>query len=266
MNNKRALILGGGGSIGSELVRQLYLENEVMVVDMDETRMFDLVEELGVDGMAGDIADIEVVERAFKWNPQIVFQCAARKTVTPGESNPIEHIRTNVLGTYNVIEKCKERGVAMVNISTDKVLGNSIMGTTKKLAERMVKNAGFNSVRFGNVMGSRGSVIPLWQKQMDEGKPLTVTDPRMTRFMMTIPQAVELIIKASEMPQDGRIVILDMGEPVSILNLAKEIIQCSGKDVGIKEIGIRAGESLTETLMTEEEKGTAIRENNFWII
>ena len=251
IKSKKCLIVGGGGSIGSELVHQLYSQNKVMVLDLDETRMFDLVEELGIEGMAGDIADKETVDRVFKkFQPDIVFHCAARKTVTPGESNPIEHINTNIIGTYNLIMACKEYGSQMVNISTDKVLGDSIMGITKKLAEKMVKNAKFNSVRFGNVLGSRGSVIPLWQKQADEGKPLTITDFQMTRFMMTIPQAVKLIIQAAEMPQEGKIIILDMGEPIRILDLAKEIIQRSGRDIGIKEIGIRPGESLTETLMT----------------
>ena len=162
IENKKCVVFGGGGSIGSELVRQLHKSNEVFVVDLDETSMFDMVEELGIKGMVADVSDIWAVERVFKrYSPEIVFNCAAKKTVTPGELDPLEHIRTNALGAYNIIYWAKECGVKILNISTDKVLGDSIMGTTKKLAEKMVKNAGGVSVRFGNVLGSRGSVIPL---------------------------------------------------------------------------------------------------------
>ncbi len=140
------------------------------------------------------------------------------------------------------------------------------MGCSKRFAEIMVRNAGYNSVRFGNVLGSRGSVIPIWQKQMDEGLPLTITDPNMTRYMMTLEQAVSLVVEASKMPQDGRVIILDMGAKINVLNLAKGILERSGSTVGIKEIGIRPGETLTEELMNESEKQKAVKEGKFYII
>lgn len=259
----KILVTGGAGSVGSELVRQLHPEHEVEIIDINETAMFDLVEELGIKGRVGDIRDSEVLQGKY----DIIYHCGALKHVTPNEQEPIEAVKTNILGTYNVIEFAKKTGTKLINISTDKVVnGESIMGLTKKIAEKMVKNAGFVSVRFGNVMGSRGSVIPIWQKQMDEGKPLTITDKRMERYMMTIPQAVELVIEASKMPQDGRIVILDMGEPINILDLAMGILDRSGAAVGVKEIGIRPGETLSEKLMTEEEKQKAVKEGDFWII
>lgn len=284
IKNKKVLITGFAGSIGSELARQLCTKNKVYGIDMNETEMFDLIEEYQsthttldgfvtytenkIEGEYCDIRNINDVQEIFeKFKPDIVFHCAALKHVTPNEFKPIEAIRTNVLGTYNIAYNCQKYGAKLINISTDKVVNaDSIMGITKKLAEKICKNMHFNSVRFGNVMGSRGSVIPIWQRQIDQNKALTITDKKMTRYMMTIPDAVELVIKASEMPQDGRIVILDMGTPVSILELAMAIIKSSGKNVGIKEIGIRPGETLTETLMTPEEERQATKQGKFFII
>lgn len=272
MENKKVLVTGGAGSIGQEIVRQLTPNNSVYILDNNETAFFDLYEELKqqgckVSGKVGDVRDI----RTFDDIPETfgyvdyIFNAAALKHVTPSQWSPMEYVETNIRGTYNVL---KVAGTAkVINISTDKVVNaNSIMGSTKRVAELMVRDAGRISVRFGNVMGSRGSVIPIWQKQVDEGKPLTITDSRMERYMMTIPQAVGLVIKASGMPQDGRIVILDMGKPIKILDLAKEIVARSGKDLGIKEIGIRPGETLSEELMTPEEKKIAVKEYDFWII
>lgn len=268
MKSKRILCVGGAGSIGSELVRQLSHENTVYVLDINETDMFDLVEELNIQGRVGDIRDETMLEEVFyDFVPDLIFHCAALKHVTPNEHVPIEAVRTNILGTYNVIKMAKRFNARLVNISTDKVVnGESIMGLTKKIAEKMVKQAGYVSVRFGNVLGSRGSVIPIWQKELNENKPLTVTDERMTRYMMTITEAVKLVIKAAEIGKPGQILIMDMKEKVNVLQLAKDILGKSGKDVGIKMIGMRLGETLSEELMNETEKATAIKEGNYWVL
>lgn len=271
---KRILITGGAGSIGSELVRQLALHNKIFILDIDETSTFDLSEELKQDGYwveprVGDVRDKETVRDLFEdFKPQYVFHCAAYKHVTPMEMYPLEAIKTNVLGTYNVMAEAKrwECLEKFVFISTDKVVNsNSIMGQSKKLAETMVRNQGkgFIAVRFGNVMGSRGSVIPLWQNQYDRGKPITITDKRMTRYFMTISEACNLVIEAAEIGQGGECIILDMGKRVNILELAKSIL---GKDVKIKMIGTRPGETLTEKLMTEEEEKLAKKRDKFWVI
>jgi len=274
IKGKRILITGGAGSIGSEIVRQLALNNKIFILDIDETGGFDLREELvqaghWVHSRVGDIRDPAVLSDVFEdFKPQYVFHCAALKHVTPSEEYPIEPIRTNILGTWNVIAEAKrwECLEKFVYISTDKVVNaTSLMGATKKVGEIMVRNQGkgFVCVRFGNVMGSRGSVLPIWQRQIDKGQRLTVTDAKMTRYMMTIPEAVELVIKATEEGQGGEIFILDMGKQINILELAKKIV---GKEDEISIIGIRPGEELDEKLMTLEEEKVAIKSNNFFII
>ena len=281
IKNKRILITGGAGSIGSELVRQLAIHNKVFILDQNETGAFDLREELKQEGhwvhsRTGDIRDINVVRDVFEdFKPQYVFHAGALKHVTPNEEYPLEAIQTNILGTYNVMSeakkwKCLEK---FVFISTDKVIhGTSIMGATKRVGEIMVRNQGkgFVAVRFGNVMGSRGSVIPLWQKQMNEGKPLTITDPKMKRYMMTIPDACGLVIEAAQQGKGGEVFILDMGEQVNILELALDILQKAGKNPinpnNIKLIGIRPGETLDEKLMSEEEEKLATKQGNFYVI
>lgn len=273
MENKFILVTGAG-SIGSELIRQLCVKNKVFILDHDETAFFDLYEELkqkGFDvcGKIGDIRDENVFDDIKDKNgyPDMIFHCAALKHVTPSEWNTIEYVKTNILGTANILDFAVREGIPLINISTDKVVNaENIMGLTKKIAEKMVKRERRNSVRFGNVMGSRGSVLPIWQAQIDKNESLTITDSRMERYMMTIPQAVELVIEASKMPQDGRIVILDMGQPIKIKELAEAILKASGKDLGIKEIGIRPGETLTERLMTEDEEKRATKEGKFWVI
>ena len=278
----RFILVTGVGSIGSELVKQLAPKNNVYIIDNDETAFFDLYEELQnenikISGKIGDIRDESVfdgIEKEFAYPgslnrlPDTIFHCAALKHVTPSEWYPMEYIKTNVIGTHNVLRFAKSYNCPhFVNISTDKVIqAESIMGITKKLAEKMVKNAGYISVRFGNVMGSRGSVLPIWQKQIDTNKPLTVTDEKMERFMMSIPEACELVIKAAEIGEGGQILVMDMGKQINILELAKEIIAKSGRDIPIKTIGIRKGESITEKLMTEEEERSATRKDNFWIL
>ena len=268
MENDLIYIFGGAGSIGSELVRQLAEKNRIVIFDIDETRMFDLVEELRLEGkdVSGYVMDVRdkhaIDEFIFgKAYPSVVINAAARKHVTPMEDTPMEAVSVNIEGTYNLIEICRKYEVKLINISTDKVVNSdNIMGATKKVAEIMVRNAGFTSVRFGNVMGSRGSVLSIWQKQKDAGKPLTVTDERMERYMMTIEEACSLIIKV--IPEEGgHIYILDMGDPVRILDLAKKIV---GEN--IRMIGIRPGEKLTEQLMTEEERSRAKKIGNIWIL
>lgn len=267
------LIFGGAGSVGEELVRQLVEGNQVFIFDINETAFFDLYEELRhkgfeVFGRIGDVRDRRVVHEVFKeFQPDVVFIASACKHVTPMEWFPMEAVQTNVIGTWNVLEECKGSDAKMVYISTDKVINsNSIMGVTKRLGELMTKNAGYVAVRFGNVLGSRGSVIPIWQKQLDEGLPLTITDKDAKRYFMTIEEACKLVIKASEV-KGGTIVVMDMGEQVNILQLAKDILGKAGKpDHPIEMIGLRPGETLSEGLMTPEESQRAIKEDNFYFI
>lgn len=273
MQDKTILVTGGAGSIGSEIVRQLTPFNKIIVLDIDETRMFDLVEELKNEGndITGFVVDVRDKEVIFSSNFRYIdyiFHCAARKHVTPMEDMPMEAVNVNIRGTYNMIKFAQKNGAKLINISTDKATtSDCVMGATKKVAELMVKNANFTSVRFGNVMGSRGSVIPIWQKQMDEGKSLTITDPKMNRFMMTIPEAVSLVIQASQMENvEGKVVILDMGKPVNILDLAKEILNKSNSQVGIRTIGARPGEKLYEVLMSPDEEARAEKRDNFYVI
>ena len=269
IKNKKCLIFGGAGSIGSELCRQLEKQNKVYIFDIDETRTFDLMEELHVEGKTGDIRDKESVNESIKkFAPDIIFHAAAYKHVSPSMKNPKEYIQTNILGTINVLNCAKESLVKkLINVSTDKVVkADNIMGATKRVAEFLTRIYGYVSVRFGNVLGSRGSVLPIWQRQMDRGEPLTVTDSNMTRFMMTIQEACELLISAAEIGMPNDILIMDMGEKVNILSLAKDILKKAGKSENIKMIGIRPGESLTEELMNEQERSTAIKKDKFWIL
>jgi FlaA1/EpsC-like NDP-sugar epimerase len=277
IKNKRILITGGAGSIGSELVRQLASHNKVFILDQNETATFDLrteMKDLGcwVHSRTGDIRDINTVKDVFEdFKPQYVFHAGALKHVTPNEEYPLEAIQTNILGTYNVMSEAKrwECLEKFVFISTDKVVNaHCIMGITKLCAEGLVRRAGKNfvAVRFGNVLGSRGSVIPIWQRQMDAGKKLTVTDERMTRYMMTIPEACKLVIEAGEKGKDGEVWILDMGKQVNVLDLALDILNKAGKKREADIIGIREGETLHEELMTGDEKSSALKVNNFYII
>lgn len=275
ITHKRILITGGAGSIGEELTRQLCVKNKVYIIDINETGVVDLVEELKlkgywVEGRVGNIKDIETVRDIFSdFKPQYIFHAAAYKHVAPAESTPLEYIKTNILGTHNLVHTAKrwECVEKFVFISTDKAISaNSFMGATKRVGEIMVKNQGkgFIAVRFGNVMGSRGSVIPMWQKQIDRGDKLTVTDARMTRYMMTIPEAVHLVIEAAQLGKGGEIIVLEMGKKVNILELANKILDKTGGSV--KMIGIRPGETLSEEIMFEEEKQKAVRVGNFYII
>lgn len=277
IKDKRILVTGGAGSIGSELVRQLAVDNKVFILDQNETATFDLREELKNEGYwvhsrTGDIRDVDVVRDVFEdFKPEYVFHAAALKHVTPNEEYPIEAINTNIIGTYNVMAEAKkwECLEKFVFISTDKVIhSNSIMGATKRVGEIMIKNQGkgFVAVRFGNVLGSRGSVIPIWQKQLEKKQDLTVTDAKMTRYFMTIPDAVNLVIEAAEQGEGGEIMIMQMGEQVNVLALARDIIKSSGIPVDVRIVGKRPGETIDERLMTEEEERRAIKKGKFFII
>ena len=272
IKDKRILVTGGAGSIGSELVRQLARDNKVFILDFDEAA-FSLSEELKQEGFwvearIGDIRDKETVRDLFEdFKPQYVFHAAAYKNVSPMETYPLEAIDTNILGTHNLIFEAKrwECLEKFVFISTDKVVNaHSIMGITKLCAEGLVRRAGekFVAVRFGNVLGSKGSVLEIWKRQHARGKPLTITDERMARYMMTIPEACALVITAAEYGRGGEVFILNMGKPKNIMDLKNELYP----EYPHLFIGIRPGETLEENLMTDEEKKVAIQEGNFFII
>lgn len=277
IKNKRILITGGAGSIGSELVRQLCVNNKVFILDNNENKTFLLREELKQKGYwvhsrTGDVRDKDTVADVFEdFKPQYVFHAAALKHVTPSEEYPIEAIMTNVIGTYNVLAEAKrwECLEKFIFISTDKVVNaRCVMGKTKSLGETMVTNSGkgFIAVRFANVLGSDGSLIPIWQNQINQGLPITVTDKEMFRYFMTISDACRLVIKAAEDGKGGEIYVLAMDKPVNIYELARGVIDGIGRDIPIQITGRRPGEALEEKLMTAEEESTAIRKGDFYVI
>jgi FlaA1/EpsC-like NDP-sugar epimerase len=269
------LVTGAGGSIGSELCRQIARADpaRIVLVDQSETALFEiereLVDERGFTAGFPVLADVKNrgrMRQVFeKYTPTVVFHAAAYKHVTLMEANPLESVRNNVLGTRVVAETAMQAGVArFVLISTDKALNpNSVYGQSKTLCEWIVAAHGgsdvqtrFAAVRFGNVLNSTGSVIPIFRRQIERGGPVTVTDPDMTRFFMTIPEAAALVIQAGAIGGRGQIFVLDMGEPIRILDLARNMISLSGRDpdsVEIKFIGARAGEKIHEELFAEGE-------------
>jgi FlaA1/EpsC-like NDP-sugar epimerase len=272
VKSKRILIAGGAGSIGSELVRQLAPKNKIFILDISENA-YGLSQELKqrgywVEPRIGDIRNKETVQDLFEdFKPEIVINAAAYKEVPPMEMYPSEAIETNVKGNNNLLHEAKrwECLEKYIFISTDKVVSsNSIMGATKRLSEIITRNMGYTIVRFGNVMGSRGSLMGIWQRQHDNNEDLTVTDSRMTRFMMTIPEACSLVIKALEETRGGEIFIMKMGKKWNILELAEEITKKTGQ--GIQNIGMRPGETLTEEPMFAEESLKAIEQDNFYVI
>ena len=268
----RILVAGGAGSIGSELVRQLSVDNKIMILDIDETKTFDLSEELQQKGLEvyyriGDMRDKETVHDVFSdFKPQIIINAGALKHVTPSQVYPREYVMTNIIGNLNLIEEAKkwECTEKFIFISTDKVSSENkcVMGATKMCSETITVALGYTAVRFGNVLVSRGSVLEIWDRQFKASEPLTITDPEMTRFFMTIPQAVRLVIEAIENGKGGSIYILDMGNKRTIMELKEELYG----DYPTKIIGIRQGELLTEELMSDDEKKVAIKRENYWII
>jgi FlaA1/EpsC-like NDP-sugar epimerase len=269
IRGRRVLVTGGGGSIGSEIVRQVaeYDPAELFVLDRDETHLFDAMAAIGGRGTAAllDIRDRDRLRRLFAAHrPEIVFHAAANKHVPLLEAHPAEAAATNILGTANLVAAAREAEVAhLVFISTDKaVQPRSVMGASKRMGEQLVlsgapEGAAWCAVRFGNVLGSRGSVVPTFMRQIESGGPVTITDPQMTRFFMSIPEAVQLVLQASSLASDQEVFMLEMGEPVRIMDLAKRMISLAGlrvdSDIRIEVTGLRPGEKLTEELHTAEE-------------
>ncbi|MBW8801511.1 MAG: polysaccharide biosynthesis protein [Streptomyces sp.] len=274
ITGRRVLVTGAGGSIGSELCRQLhrYGPAELVLLDRDESALHAV--ELSLYGRAlldspetvlCDIRDAEAVDRIFlEHQPEVVFHAAALKHLTLLERYPGEALRTNVYGTLNVLRAADANGVKQfVNISTDKAANpTSALGHSKRLAERLTAafahrgNGGrFLSVRFGNVLGSRGSVLHAFAAQIEAGGPLTVTDPEVSRFFMTVPEACELVIQAAAIGRGGEALVLDMSEPVKIVDVAERMIAMSGKDLEIVFTGLREGEKLHEELFGDGERG-----------
>lgn len=268
------LVTGAGGSIGSELCRQIVaLKPKVLLLlDNCENNMYEIEMELKAKSsiplvaLVKDIRDREAIESIFsKYKPEVVFHAAAHKHVPLMEQNPEESIKNNVFGTYQVAWAAhRHKANRFVLVSTDKAVNpTSIMGASKRIAEMIIQHlhtispTTYVAVRFGNVLGSRGSVIPLFRKQILAGGPVTITHEKMIRYFMTIPEAVQLILQAGALASSGEIYVLDMGEPVSIMELATTLIRLSGlqpySDIDIKVTGMRPGEKLYEELLTDEE-------------
>lgn len=277
-NNKTILVTGAAGSIGSEIVRQLVEFNpqKVIILDQAESPLYNLEMELKekrllhlTESVIADIRNLERLENVFNtFKPDIVFHAAAYKHVPLMEDNPSEAIHTNVKGSKNLVDLAvKFKVEKFVLISTDKAVNpTNVMGCSKRIAEIYAQSANqisdtkFITTRFGNVLGSNGSVIPLFKNQIENGGPLTVTDKRITRFFMTIPEACALVLEAETMGESNEIFVFDMGESVRIYDLAKKMVKLSGltlgKDIEIKITGLRPGEKLYEELLTNEENTT----------
>jgi FlaA1/EpsC-like NDP-sugar epimerase len=287
INGKVVLVTGAGGSIGSELCRQIMLHNpkQILLLDNYENSLYDIELELKTNHPNNDIraivANIREKERLDtifeKYSPEIVFHAAAHKHVPLMENNPTEAIKNNVFGTYNLVNSSDKYNVKrFILISTDKAVNpTNIMGATKRLCEMIIQaknkqsNTDYVAVRFGNVLGSNGSVVPLFKKQLAHGGPLTVTHKEITRFFMTIPEAVALVLQAITYAEGGEIFVLDMGEPVKIYDLAKSLIELSGytlgKDMEIEITGMRPGEKLYEELLMNEENLQATKHEKIYI-
>ncbi|MGH4118104.1 polysaccharide biosynthesis protein [Clostridium sp.] len=275
INNKTVMVTGGGGSIGSELCRQIakFSPKQLIIFDIYENNAYDLQMEiqykypkLDLKVLIGSVRDKKRLDSVFKkYLPNIIFHAAAHKHVPLMEESPMEAIKNNVFGTYNVAD-CAHRFKAerFVMISTDKAVNpTNVMGATKRMCEMIVQSMDkvsetrFVAVRFGNVLGSNGSVIPLFKKQIERGGPVTLTNKYITRFFMTIPEAAQLVMQAGAYAEGGEIFVLDMGRPVKIYDLAWDLIKLSGfepgKDIKIEITGLRPGEKLYEELMMSEE-------------
>ena len=277
---KRILITGAGGSIGSELAHQLFGLNpkELILLDKDENGLHEVSCHLTSNGggpqirpVVADLRFREQLKGIFaEFRPEVVFHAAAHKHVPLMEMNPCEAVLNNVVGTRHLVEESQSFGISrFLFISTDKAVKPlSIMGATKRVGELIIQahssngqNTHFSCVRFGNVMGSRGSVIPHFQKQIARGGPITITHPDMKRYMMTIPEAVRLVIQAGALASSGEIFVLDMGDPIPILDLANDLIELSGlrpgKDIQVEVTQPRPGEKLTEELFDSETETTS---------
>ena len=281
VTNKVVMVTGGGGSIGSEICRQIikFKPSKLVIVDIYENNMYDLQQDINIKKKHNEIdKDIEIVcligsvrekERINTimetYHPYVVFHAAAHKHVPLVEDSPAEAVKNNVFGTYNVVKCCIANKVdTFVLISTDKAVNpTNAMGATKRMCEIIVqgfRNNGVTklcAVRFGNVLGSNGSVIPLFKKQIESGGPVTVTDPNIIRYFMTIPESAQLVIQAGTYAHEGEIFVLDMGSPVKIVDLAENLIRLSGfipnKDIMIEFTGLRPGEKMYEELILDKE-------------
>lgn len=275
VNGKCVLITGAGGSIGSELARQVHQlgPSKLVLLDRDESELHSVQLSLYGNGLLDsddmvlcDIRDRQALQLVFDHHqPEVVFHAAALKHLPLLERYPDEGWKTNVLGTLNVLQCAHSAGVQrFVNISTDKAAdASSVLGRTKRIAERLTawyaeqQDFPYLSVRFGNVLGSRGSVLHAFRVQIEQGGPVTVTHPDVTRFFMTIPEACELVLQAGAMGRPGEVLVLDMGQPVKIIDVAKRLIAESGEDIEIRFTGLRPGEKLHEVLFSGTEDGAS---------
>lgn len=287
IRDKTVLVTGGAGSIGSELCRQALKNNckKLIIFDICENGLFAINEELKqkysekrYELTLGSIQDKSRIDEIFaKYKPDVVFHAAAHKHVPMIELNPFEAVKNNIVGTKNVIDACKKYKTSkFILISTDKAVNpTSVMGASKRVAELIVKvencpQTEMASVRFGNVLGSQGSVVPLFKKQIAAGGPITVTDPEMKRYFMTIPEAVSLVQTAAALAKGGETFVLDMGHPVKIYDLACDLVRLSGlepnKDINIIFTGLRPGEKLFEELSLENESVDSTSHSKIFII
>ena len=274
LRDQVVLITGGGGSIGSELCRQIagYRPRRLIVLDNYENNAYDLQQELRRTfpklELQVEIASVREKEKIYQLfdehRPDVVFHAAAHKHVPLMEHSPAEAVKNNIFGTYHVVRASEKFGVKKcVMISTDKAVNpTNFMGATKRFCEMILQSRNesstdFCAVRFGNVLGSNGSVVPLFKRQIEKGGPVTITDKRIIRYFMLIPEAAQLVLEAGAMAKRGQIFVLDMGAPVKILNLAENLIRLSGlepyKDIDIVEVGLRPGEKLYEELLTDND-------------
>jgi FlaA1/EpsC-like NDP-sugar epimerase len=278
ISGKVCMVTGGGGSIGSELVRQIakYAPRQVVIVDVYENNAYEIQQELRMEygntldfvTLIASVRDYYRMNQIFQqYKPQIVFHAAAHKHVPLMEDSPMEAIKNNVIGTLNTASLAQyHKAEKFVMISTDKAVNpTNVMGASKRCCEMIVQylsqqvdcRTEFVTTRFGNVLGSNGSVIPLFRKQIEQGKPVTVTHPDIIRYFMTIPEAVSLVLEAASMAKGGEIFVLDMGKPVRIVTLAENLIRMYGKvpyqDVPIEFTGLRPGEKIKEELLMDEE-------------
>jgi len=288
LSHKVVMVTGGGGSIGSELCRQIAMHHpqKLVLVDIYENNAYDLQQELKLKHGANlnlcvEIASVRDAAKVYllfrRYRPQVVFHAAAHKHVPLMEGCPEEAIKNNVFGTYNVANAAGTYGAEkFVLISTDKAVNpTNVMGASKRLCEMVVqsmqsyKNTTFVAVRFGNVLGSNGSVIPLFKRQLANGGPLTITDKRIIRYFMTIPEAAQLVMQAGAMAERCQVFVLDMGKPVKILDLAENLVRMAGLmpyvDVDIIETGLRPGEKLYEELLMNSDTLTATKYNKIFI-
>ncbi|MBA7552768.1 UDP-N-acetyl-alpha-D-glucosamine C6 dehydratase [subsurface metagenome] len=289
LKGKRVLVTGGGGSIGKELGRQIcrFAPEKLTLLDHSEYGLFHVDLELKekwpgleIELVVADIRDREKMDKIFKkLKPEVVFHAAAYKHVPMMEYHPDEAISSNIIGTKNVGELAHKYGVErMVMISTDKAINpTSVMGASKRVAEMIVKDLGnrkigakesktkFIAVRFGNVLESNGNVVHIFKRQIAEGGPVTVTNKEMKRYFMTLPEASQLVIQAGALGKGGEVFVLDMGEPVKVLDVARDLIFLSGfvpdEDIEIKIVGLRPGEKLFEELLTKEERSRGLEDN-----